>query len=365
MQGLRKTTQHTYLTAEQMIKPINIGTKKVGAGQGTFIIAEMSGNHNQNYERALEIVHAAKEAGADAIKLQTYTADTITIDCDNKFFKIQKGPWEGQTLYGLYKKAYTPWEWHAGLKEEADRLGLIFISTPFDNTSVDFLANLDVPAYKVASFELVDLPLIKYIAGKGKPVIISTGMGTLDEIEDAVNTVRDTGNDQLILLKCVSDYPSLPEDMNLNTIPDIAEKFGLPAGLSDHTLESKVSVAAVSLGAAVIEKHLTLSREEGGPDAGFSMEPAEFREMVNDIRLIEKALGSVRYEPTERESNNKVFRRSLFVVKDVKTGDKATNENVRSIRPGHGLSPKYLKDVIGKTFKKDTPKGTPVEWGLF
>lgn len=349
-----------------MIKPINIGNRKIGAGHGTFIIAEMSGNHNQSYERALEIVHAAKEAGADAIKLQTYTPDTLTIDCGNKFFKIQEGsPWAGQTLYDLYKKAYTPWEWHQGIKEAADKLGLVFISTPFDNSSVDFLSALNVPAYKVASFELIDIPLIQYIAEQGKPVIVSTGMGTLEEIEDAVKAVKDSGNNQLILLKCVSDYPAHPEDMNLFTIPDIAEKFGLPAGLSDHTLDSKVSVAAVSLGASVIEKHLTISRKEGGPDAGFSMEPDEFREMVNDIRLIEKALGGVKYEPTERESHNKVFRRSLFVIKDVKAGDKATNENVRSIRPGYGLPPKHIKDIIGKIFKKDIPKGTPVKWDLF
>ena len=349
-----------------MNNPVNIGNKSVGAGHGTFIIAEMSGNHNQSYDRALEIVQAAKEAGADAIKLQTYTPDTITIDCSNKLFRIQgKGPWAGQTLYELYKKAYTPWEWHDGLKKEADKLGLVFISSPFDNTAVDFLADLNVPAYKVASFELIDIPLIKYIAEKGKPVIMSTGMGTLEEIKEAVQTVRDTGNDQLVLLKCVSDYPAHPEDMNLSTIPDIIEKFGLPAGLSDHTLGSTISVAAVSLGASVIEKHLTLSRAEGGPDAAFSMEPNEFRGMVNDIRLIEKALGSVRYEPTERESLNKVFRRSLFVVKDVKAGDRATNENIRSIRPGHGLPPKHINDVIGKVFKKDIPKGTPVEWDLF
>ena len=366
MQGSKNTIQPIYSIATPVNKTINIGNRSVGAGHGTFIIAEMSGNHNQSFERAIEIVHAAKEAGADAIKLQTYTADTITIDCSNKFFKIQEGsPWAGQTLYDLYKKAYTPWEWHQGLKEEADKLGLIFISTPFDNTAVDYLEDLNVPAYKVASFELIDIPLIKYIAEKGKPVIMSTGMGTLDEIEEAVKTVRDTGNDQLILLKCVSAYPAHPEDMNLNTIPDIARKFGLQAGLSDHTLDSKVSVTAVSLGATVIEKHLTLSRKEGGPDAGFSMEPDEFREMVNDIRLIEKALGSIRYEPTERESKNKVFRRSLFVVQDVNTGDMATNENVRSIRPGHGLSPKYIEDIIGKVFKNDIPKGTPVDWDLF
>lgn len=344
---------------------LQIEGKTIGQGSPCYIIAEMSGNHNQSYEKAVEIIHAAKEAGADAIKLQTYTPDTITIDCDNEYFRIEnESVWSGQTLYELYGQAYTPWKWQPRLKEEAGKLGLTLFSTPFDNTAVDFLTEMDVPAFKVASFELTDLPLIEYIAMKGKPLIISTGMGTLTEIKEAVQAVRRNGNSQLALLKCVSDYPSLPDDMNLHTIPDIAENFGVPAGLSDHTPGHEIAIAAVALGACIIEKHFTLRRSDGGPDAFFSMEPGEFRDMVRGIRLIEKSLGSIRYEPTDRELKNKIFRRSLFVVKDVKAGERITSDNVRSIRPGYGLSPKHLKEVTGKTFKKDTARGTPLSWDL-
>lgn len=344
---------------------VQIDGKFIGHGNTCYIIAEMSGNHNQSYQKAVEIIHAAKEVGADAIKLQTYTPDTITINCDNKYFRIQnESVWSGQTLYELYQKAYTPWEWQPGLKEEADKIGMTFFSTPFDTTAVDFLTDMDVPAFKIASFELIDLPLIEYIAMKGKPVIMSTGMGTLTEIKEAVQAIRKTGNSQLILLKCVSDYPSLPEDMNLQTIPDIAENFGVPVGLSDHTTGLEVSIAAVALGACVIEKHLTLERADGGPDASFSMEPREFKAMVRGIRLIEKSLGSVRYEPTDRELQNKLFRRSLFVVEDMKAGDSFNENNIRSIRPSFGLHPRFYNILIGKKVSRDVKKGTPVTWDI-
>ena len=344
---------------------VQINGKFIGHGNSCYIIAEMSGNHNHNYQKAVEIIYAAKDAGADAIKLQTYTPDTITINCDNKYFKIQgNNAWAGQTLYDLYSKAYTPWEWQPKLKVEAEKVGIALLSTPFDISAVDFLNEMDVPAYKIASFELIDLPLIKYVAAKGKPIIMSTGMGTIDEIKEATQAVLSTGNKQLILLKCVSDYPSQPDDINLRTIPDMRKIFGVPAGLSDHTLAQEVAVAAVALGACVVEKHFTLKRSDGGPDALFSMEPEEFKAMVRGIRLIEKSLGKIRYEPTERELQNKIFRRSLFVVKDVEAGVKITTSNVRSIRPGYGISPKHLDETIGKTFKTDIAKGTPLSWDL-
>lgn len=344
---------------------ITINGRKIGQGHPTYIIAEMSGNHNQSYEKAVEIVHAAKEAGADAIKLQTYTPDTITINTDNQYFRIKEGnTWAGQTLYELYQKAYTPWEWQPRLKEEADKIGLTLFATPFDTTAVDFLATMDVPAYKIASFELIDIPLVEYIAKQGKPIIMSTGMGTLAEIDEAVKAIRQTGNEQIILLKCVSVYPADPEDMNLRTIPNLFETFGVPSGLSDHTLGHDVDIAAVALGACVIEKHLTLSRGEGGPDAAFSMEPQEFKAMVQAIRMTEKALGRVHYEPTARELENRNFRRSLFVVKNVKAGEPLAPDNVRSIRPGNGLHPRYLVEVMGRVFTKDVRKGTPLRWEL-
>ncbi len=329
------------------------------------IVAELSANHNGSLDRALEIVHAAAEAGADAVKLQTYTADTITLDCDNEYFKIGPGtPWEGKRLHDLYKAAHTPWEWHAKLKEEAERLGMWFFSTPFDETAVDFLEDLGVPAYKIASFELVDIPLIEYAASKGKPMIMSTGMATEEEIKDAVDAVRGTGNNNITLLKCVSAYPAKPEDMNLATIPDIKERFGVEVGLSDHTLSNEVAVAAVALGAVMVEKHLTLARKDGGFDAEFSLEPQEFKSMVDAIRLTEKAVGAPTYGGTDSEAACKKFRPSLFAVADIKEGEPLTRENVRSIRPGDGLPPKSYGELLGLKAARDIARGTPLSWDM-
>jgi N-acetylneuraminate synthase len=323
----------------------------------------MSANHGQNFEAALELVRAAKQAGADAIKLQTYTPDSITIDSRRPEFLIGKGTlWEGQNLYELYGEAYTPWEWQPKLKEEAEKLGMDCFSTPFDDTAVDFLEGMNVPAHKIASFELVDAKFLRKVAATGKPVIMSTGMATLAEIDEAVRTLREAGCTQLALLKCTSAYPSLPEDMNLHTIPHLAEAFHVPAGLSDHTLGIAVPVAAVALGACIIEKHLTLRRSDGGPDAAFSLEPDEFRAMVEAVRVAEKALGEVSYEIIEKEQASRVFRRSLFVVKDLKAGDEFTIENIRSIRPGHGLPTKYLPVFLQKKAAVAIPRGTPLGW---
>ena len=329
-----------------------------------YLIAEMSANHAGDLSRALEIVHAAKEAGADCIKTQTYTADTLTIDCDNAYFSIQEGPWRGRTLYDLYQEAHTPWDWLARIKEEADKVGLDYLSTPFDRTAVDFLAEIGVSAYKVASFELNDLPLLRYIAAQGKPVIASTGMASLGEIEQAVRTVREAGNPELCLLKCSSAYPAPPDDMNLRTIPHLAETFGVKVGLSDHTLGSAAAVAAVVLGACVIEKHFCLSRSIPNPDAAFSMEPAEFRQMRDDIRAVERALGKVHYGVSAAEEGSAVFRRSLFIVRDMKAGEEFTAENLRSIRPGHGLAPRHYDAVLGRRAGEDIRRGTPLAWNL-
>jgi N-acetylneuraminate synthase len=309
----------------------------------------MSANHNHDFEQAVKIIEAAKDAGADAIKLQTYTQDTLTIDCANEYFQIDKGSiWEGRKLYELYREAYTPWEWQPKLKKIADRLGIDLFSTPFDATAVDFLEKMEVPAYKIASFEIVDIPLIRRIAQTGKPIILSTGMCTLAEIDEAVSTIREAGDNQLALLKCTSAYPSRPEDMNLLTIPHLAEAFGLPTGLSDHTQGTAVPVAAVALGACIVEKHLTLSRSIAGPDSAFSLEPHEFKAMVEAVRTTEKALGRVCYGASENEMKSQIFRRSLFVVQDLKAGEMFTAQNVRSIRPGHGLHTRYLDVVLGK-----------------
>lgn len=329
-----------------------------------YLIAEMSANHAGDLSRALEIVHAAKEAGADCIKTQTYTADTLTIDCDNAYFSIQEGPWRGRTLYDLYREAHTPWDWLARIKEEADKVGLDYLSTPFDRTAVDFLAEIGVSAYKVASFELNDLPLLRYIAAQGKPVIASTGMASLGEIEQAVRTVREAGNPELCLLKCSSAYPAPPDDMNLRTIPHLAETFGVKVGLSDHTLGSAAAVAAVVLGACVIEKHFCLSRSIPNPDATFSMEPAEFRQMRDDIRAVERALGKVHYGVSAAEEGSAVFRRSLFIVRDMRAGEEFTAENLRSIRPGHGLAPRHYDAVLGRRAGEDIRRGTPLAWNL-
>jgi len=347
-----------------MNESIVINSRQISKGKATYIIAEMSGNHNQDFNQAVKIIEAAKEAGADAVKLQTYTPDTITIDCDNEFFRIKGTIWEGKTLYDLYREAYTPWEWQPQLKKVANDLGMDLFSTPFDHTAVDFLEKMDVPVYKVASFELVDLPLLRKIAQTGKPIIMSIGMATLAEIDEAVGAIREAGGNQLALLKCTSAYPAPPEEMNLRTIPHLSEAFCVPVGLSDHTLGSAVSVAAVSLGACIVEKHFTLSRKDPGPDSTFSSEPHEFKEMVDAIRVTEEALGKVSYEITEKQRESRVFRRSLFVVKDIKEGEKFTEENVRSIRPGYGLHTRYLEVILGRKAKNDIAKGTPLSWDL-
>jgi len=340
---------------------IRLGQKKIGAFFPVYIIAELSANHNQDFNQAVKLIHAAKNAGADAVKIQTYTPDTLTINCDNKYFKIGEGIiWEGKNLYSLYKDAYTPWEWQPDLKKIANDLGMDLFSTPFDFSSVDFLESMDVPAYKIASFEIVDIPLIQKIAQTGKPVILSTGMASLAEIEEAGHVIRNEGNDQIALLKCTSAYPALPEEMNLRTIPHLAQMFDVPVGLSDHTLGISVPVAAVALGACIVEKHFTLSRQMPGPDSAFSLEPQEFKGMVEAIRETEKALGRVCYEVSEHEKASRVFRRSLFVVENIAEGEMFTEENVRSIRPGYGMAPKYLSRVIGKRAKQNLRRGTPL-----
>lgn len=344
---------------------IEISGRKVGVGHPTYIVAEMSANHNQDFDQAVRILHAAKEAGADAVKLQTYTPDTLTIRSDNEYFRIGKGTlWDGKTLYELYSEAYMPWEWQPKLKEIADELGITLFSTAFDSSAVDFLEEMGMPVHKVASFEIVDIPLIEKMARTGKPLIISTGMATLEEIEEAVQAARNAGVTQIALLKCTSAYPAPPEEMNLCTIPHLAEAFGVPVGLSDHTLGIEVPIAAVALGACIVEKHFTLSRDIPGPDSAFSLEPHEFKAMVEAIRKVEKALGRVHYGPEEHEAKSRVFRRSLFVVKDVKAGEEFTEENVRSIRPGYGLPPKFLKDVLGRRAACDIKRGTPLDWSL-
>lgn len=341
---------------------IQIGSRRIGPGHPCYIIAEMSANHGQSFDQAVAIVRAAATAGANAVKLQTYTADTLTIDCDGDCFQIGQGTiWEGRKLHDLYAEAFTPWDWQPRLKAEAERLGMDCFSTPFDATAVDFLESMDVKCHKIASFELVDLPLIRKVAATGKPIIMSTGMATLAEIEEAVDTARAAGCSQLALLKCNSGYPAPPEDMNLRTIPHLAQAFSVVAGLSDHTLEVAVPVAAVALGACVIEKHFTLDRAEPGPDSAFSLEPAEFRAMVDAVRVTEKALGTVRYSATPKESQSRMFRKSLFVVKDVAAGEPFTAENVRCIRPGHGLHPRHLETVLTSHAAVDLPRGTPLQ----
>lgn len=347
-----------------MNKIIKINDRFIGEGYPVYIIAEMSANHGGDLGRAIEIIHAAKEAGADCIKIQTYTADTLTIDSNKEYFQIRKGTWQGENLYSLYKKAYTPWEWQDRLKEEAEKVGIDFLSTPFDKTAVDFLEDLRVTFYKIASFEIVDIPLIKYIASKGKPIIMSTGMATLGEIEEAVNTVRYQGNHNLCLLKCSSAYPAIPEDMNLKTIKHLEETFGVPAGLSDHSLGSIAAVTAVAMGAKVIEKHFCLSRKIETPDSSFSMEPREFEQMVWDIRAAERAMGKVSYEISDREKNSRAFRKSIFIVKNIKQGEIFTEENIKVIRPGYGLEPRYFEEILGRKASKDIERGTPLDWSM-
>lgn len=344
---------------------ITIGERRVGPGEPVYVIAEMSANHNQDFNRAVEILKAAKACGADAIKLQTYTADTLTIDADKEHFMIGGGTlWDGRTLYDLYGEAYMPWDWQPKLKQIAEEEGLDLLSTAYDETALAFLEKLDIPAHKVASFENVDLPLIEKMARTGKPIIMSTGMANREEIREAVEAARGAGCEQLALLKCTSAYPTPPEEMNLLTIPALAEEFGTVTGLSDHTMGIPVTVASIALGACIIEKHFTLSRSVPGPDSAFSLEPAEFKEMVDAIRIVEKAMGQVKYGGTGLESNSKNFRRSLFIVKDVKRGEMLTEENIRSIRPGQGLAPKYLREILGRPVTRDVERGTPLDWSL-
>jgi N-acetylneuraminate synthase len=342
-----------------------IAGRKIGAGYPAYIIAELSANHNQDYDTAVALVHVAADAGADAIKLQTYTADTITIDCDNEHFRIQKGTlWEGKVLHQLYQEAYTPWDWQPKLMAEAKARGIHCFSSPFDHTAVDFLEGLAVPAYKLASFELIDMPLIRKIASTGKPLIMSTGMATLDEIDEAVRTARAHGAGPIALLRTNSGYPASPDEINLRCMANLADTFSVVSGLSDHTLGIAVPVAAVALGASIIEKHFTLSRAVPGPDVAFSLEPSEFRAMVEAVRTAEQAVGRVQYGPTARELASRQFRRSLFVVKDVKKGEVFTSENVRSIRPAAGLHTRHLDVVLGRRAARDAAKGTPMSWEL-
>lgn len=337
-----------------------IGNKEIGDNNPTFIIAELSANHMNDFDIAVKTIEAIAESGADAVKFQTFTPDTITLNCDNEYFHIKQGTvWDGQLLYDLYEDAYMPWDWQPKLKKIAEDLGLIVFSSPFDKTSVDFLEDMDVPAYKIASFEITDIPLIKYVAGKNKPIIISTGIAEKEDIELAIETCLKEGNDKIAILKCTSSYPAPYEEINLKTINDMEKKFNTTIGLSDHTLGDEIAIAAVTLGAKIIEKHFILDKKLGGPDCEFSMEPQEFKKMVTAIRNTEKALGTVSYNLSDKTRKNREFSRSLFVVKDIKKGELITEKNVRSVRPGFGLHPKYLEEVLGKKAKKDLEKGTP------
>jgi N-acetylneuraminate synthase len=344
---------------------IEIGNRRIAPGYPVYVIAEMSANHGQSFAQAVKILEAAMQSGANAIKLQTYTPETLTIDSDKEFFNVSGGTlWDGRHLYDLYKEAYTPWEWQPKLKKIADGLGLDLFSTPFDDTAVSFLEEMEVPAHKIASFEVVDLPLIRRIARTGKAAIMSTGMATLTEIDEAVRVFQEAGGKQLALLKCTSAYPAPPEDINLLTIPHLSQAFNLPVGISDHTLGIAVPVAAVALGACIVEKHFTLSRNTPGPDSAFSLEPHEFKEMVEAIRTAEKALGQVYYGVSQNEAGSRVFRRSLFVVADTKAGEIFTPSNIRSIRPGHGLHTRHFEEILGRSAMRDIERGTPLSWEM-
>ncbi len=346
-----------------MEKKIKIGNSYIGEDEKTYLVAEVSANHLQDYHRAEAIIKAAKDAGADAVKLQTYLPDTITLDCDNDYFQITQGTiWDGTTLHKLYETAYTPWEWQPKLMKLANDLGMECFSSPFDETAVDFMEEMNMPAYKIASFEINDIPLIRKIAKIGKPVIIATGIAYLEDIERAVKVCREEGNEQVILLKCTSTYPSPYEDMNLKVIPNMAQVFDCITGLSDHSMGSTAPVASVALGAKMIEKHLTLSRADGGPDAAFSMEPEEFKKMAEEVRIAEKALGRITYELTEKQKKSREDGRSLFVVKDIKAGETFTKENIRSVRPAFGLHTMYYDQILGQKAKTDLSKGTPLDW---
>ena len=348
------------------MKQISISGRMIGAGQRPFVIAEMSGNHNQSLKRALEIVKAAAACGAHALKLQTYTADTMTLDLDEGEFFIsdESSLWKGTSLYQLYQEAHTPWEWHRPIFDRAKELGLICFSTPFDESAVDFLESLSCPAYKIASFENIDIPLIQRVAATGKPMIISTGMATLAELDETVRAAREAGCNDLVLLKCTSTYPASPENTNLLTIPRMCELFGVQVGLSDHTMGIGVAVAAVVLGATIIEKHFTLRRADGGVDSAFSMEPDEMTSLVVETGRAWEALGTISYGPTAAEIPSMKFRRSLYIAKNMKAGDVLTRDNLRVVRPGYGLPPKNFAALLGKTVKKDIPKGTPVCWEI-
>jgi pseudaminic acid synthase len=342
---------------------IETNGRRIGPESPVYIVAELSANHSQDFDQAAKLIRAAKETGADAVKLQTYTSDTLTIQSDGEYFRIGGGTlWDGRTLYDLYSEAYMPWEWQPKLKAIAEEIGIDLFSTAYDPSAVDFLEEMGVTVHKVASFEIVDIPLIEKMARTGKPLIISTGMATLGEIEEAVQAASKAGATQIALLKCTSAYPAPPEETNLRTIPHLAEAFQVPVGLSDHTLGIAVPVAAVALGACIVEKHFTLSRAIPGPDSAFSLEPPEFKAMVEAVRVAEKAVGSVHYGVSEQEAKSRVFRRSLFVVKDMKAGEAFTEENVRSIRPGYGLAPKHLQDVLGRRAAQDIKRGTPLAW---
>ncbi len=348
-----------------MTAPFAIGQRSIGPAHPVYVVAEVSANHHQNFDQAVCIIQAAKEAGADAVKLQTYTPDTITIGSDREEFRIGGGTiWDGRTLYELYGEAYTPWEWQPKLKQVAEDLGLELFSSAFDASAVDFLESMNVPAHKIASFELVDIPLIRKMAATGKPLILSTGMATLEEIEEAIEAAQDGGASQIALLKCVSAYPAAAEEMNLRTIPALVGHFGVPVGLSDHTTGISAPIAAVALGACIIEKHITLSRSQQGPDTAFSLEPQEFKAMVEAVRTAERALGEVHFGAEAHETGSRMFRRSLFVVEDIKRGALFNQDNVRSIRPAHGLHTRHLPQVFGKRAAHDIGRGTPLSWEL-
>ena len=348
-----------------MMTGFKIADRQIGTDQPVYVVAELSANHNHDLDQAVRLIEAAKESGADAVKLQTYTPDTITIRSDREYFQISAGTiWDGRTLHELYGEAYTPWDWQPKLKQVADKLGIDFFSSAFDSTSVDFLESIGVPAYKVASCELVDIPLVQRISRTGKPLILSTGMATIEDIEEAVKTARQAGAGQIALLKCASAYPAPPREMNLRTIPELARRFEVPVGLSDHTMEIAVPVAAIALGACIIEKHLTLSRSSKGPDSSFSLEPAEFKAMVAAVRIAEKSLGGIHFGPTDSELSSRVFRRSLFVIEAVRQGEIFSEKNIRSIRPGHGLHTRHLPEVVGQRASRDIERGTPMSWDL-
>jgi N-acetylneuraminate synthase len=344
---------------------MRIGTREIGPGQPCYVVAELSANHGQDFDQAVALVRAMHAAGADAVKVQTYTPDSLTIDSRREPFVVGGGTlWDGRTLYDLYREAAMPWEWQPRLLDVALELGMDFFSTPFDEAAVTFLEGLGVPAHKIASFELIDLPLLRQVAATGKPVIMSTGMATVEEIDEALATLRAAGAGPVALLKCTSAYPAPVEEMHLRTIPDMARRFGVPVGLSDHTTGHIAAVVAVALGACILEKHFTLSRAIPGPDAAFSMEPAEFRAMVDALRQAEAALGRINYDVAPREAASRILRRSLFIVRDVRAGERLTPANVRCIRPGHGLHPRHLGDVLGGTASRDVPAGTPLEWSM-